>query len=401
MNLTKRLRWALGCAGVFALTASAQSVNLIGDSFWGQGANDGERIDLINGWSRIGPNDASTVIDATADVSRWSFSACTTPLEGATDKMVLALNTEGDAIRRAVPVNSFGSQPLYIDMMVKFVLSDETPEISSDAQFAVFANANSNLMVWADIGGSAFTPEAFELRNSIIDPEQWYRLTITCSLPQQSSWGLEMFQVQLNGGAHLTSVGGWDETGDIADGAYFFTASDIYIYQYALNNIDFQGTGFIDELVLTYTSPDFGAGQTLFASTHPVDPMKYAAWKATYSIGSETLGMWPAYLLNVDPDDGTTVATLAILSIRQNGTDSLITLGAKDGAGATSQYAVSPSARYPIGTLRLQKSETLDSWDPAFDVDLQNPPQGVTVGSNGLITVDMAGKNFLKATIVP
>jgi len=417
MNLTKSLSLAMGFAGIIAFTTSAQSGPVFPGETFGS-LFDGDPITKL-GWTVLAPsggagdNDTSKGFDATGDASRWNFSATSTPLEGALDTIVLSLNTEGDTVRRTMNA-LFSSTPVYIDMMVKFVLSEDEPEVTGDCQFGVCAYAaTSNLLVWASNGaGGALDSEWFPLTESKVDPEQWYRLTIKCLW---LNWGYGAFQVQLNGKPAFKSPGGWDivnETQGEGDCSYFLTAANVNSIN-ALNSIDFQGTGFIDELVVTWDEPYFAEGSdsvTFAGTTKTVESEVLNNWKTKYGIGTEVAGMWDAFVLNIDPGNSSASALLKILSIVQNGTESIITLGAGlegSSVGDYNQYADKtdvPTLLYPNGTLFLQKAATLGSWEPEFKVNLKdvlNPlQQGViSIGNNGEVTVDMDGYNFLKARI--
>ena len=69
MNLTKSVKWAMVCAGAVAFSASAQFTYWVEEDFTFKGfALDGNLIwEVSQDWSRSGGNDASTIVDATAD----------------------------------------------------------------------------------------------------------------------------------------------------------------------------------------------------------------------------------------------------------------------------------------------------------------------------------------------
>ena len=413
MNLTKSLSLAMGCASIFAFTVSA--AHEIEETFYKPGVMSGDKPQLLNGnWSVInaGVNDDSMVFDATADDSRWAFRATSTPLEGSTDMMVLSLNTEGDTLQRTIgrPFENPNGDPLQIDMMVKFVLSEDTPDgFDALVKFAIWADADSNLVVWAtDVGGGAVTAEPCVLNDAKVDPEQWHRLTIKCT----SMWDnySAAFQVQLNGGEYLTAPLGWwvTESDEGQGGSIFFTSSD-QTDDFTLNALQFQGTGFIDELVVTYDELDFGEGSggvPFAGSGELVDPLLLSKWIAKYEIpGTEVSGMWNAFVLNVHPGDGTIPAGLKILSIEPAGTDTVITIGAGLEGSPMSNYTqyadntIPADVVYPNGTLTLQKAVSLNAWEPAVKVNLAAPTGGITVSEDGKVTVPMNGCNFLKASV--
>jgi len=403
MNLTKQLKWALACAGALALTASAG--NIIEDTFESYYHGDG-MVWLYPNWIVVNPssqdkNDSSQILDVgdsiqwpeTFDASRLGYKG-QTPL-GAPDTKVLALNTEGDTLSRVLdPMETGYSEeaPLYIDMMVKFVLSEDSPDLDNDedVKFAVWADAESNLCVWA-ASDHLSTREAYVLDNAKVDPEAWHRLTIRCSAFEGV---YAYFEVKLDGGSYLTSIGGWWEDQITQGGGSRFYSADFAFWDCWLTSIDFQGTGFIDELVVTTDDPDFGS-ETLFGNKYPVDPVAYAAWHTLFGsgAGSETLTMYSAFLMNVDPDDGTTEARLHIDKIDVDGVDANITLKAVDGKGVMGLLPTMANGGRAInGTLYVATSADLVAWSSWAKVAV--PDNGVVA-----IPMDSADRKFIRAKI--
>jgi len=267
MNLTSKrlLQFFAGCVGVCALSASAAPYYYVNDTFdetdvifYAPGASgpvtpasSGMAIDHYKAtlntsaiivaptnWAAAA-GDASKLTNVTVS---FSTSVGARPLEGGTRVNVLNLETEGQTLTRnlASAVNFEGS-PVYVDTMIKFTPSEDTPTISTGVKAAVFVNASSNLVVYhgAAPGGSpintAITVPA------TINPDNWYRLTIM--LGKFSAY--TGFKVYING-TEITSNDGYTETG-AQPGPWFFNADP----DATLNSVAFQGTGMIDELVVT------------------------------------------------------------------------------------------------------------------------------------------------------
>jgi len=363
MNLTKSLKWAMICAGATAFSVSAQNV-WVDDTFDIPGGNPGVHIWTADGgnWARSGDNDASVI--ANADPARNAFNASSTPLEG-TDDLVLELNTEGDTLIRTLPSGiDFKLAPVYVDMMVKFVLSEEEPDVPSGSVKAmVFANANSNLVVYSsDMAGGVFS----EL-DAQVNPENWYRLTLTWRW--DDIWEHAFFQIELNGNAIVGPSGfAWnlDDYYD-PDGTWFIT---VPLTDTDLSSIEFQGTGFIDELVVTDIEPDFGdpVSDVFFAGTNnKVDLADYTAWLFAKGLGTPenntaNAGMWKAYLLNVDPGNGSIEAKLTIIDIvPATGGGAIVQLGAVNGLGNPVEF------KDAYGTLELYRTPSLETPFVEFD----------------------------------
>ena len=379
MNLTKSLKWALACAGITALSASA--FNWVADDFDYSGGTAGTPIlQIASGqWSESGGLGASALADA--DAARLGFNVLPTPMEGA-DGFVLELNTEGSTLKRVVDPTGlnpadFSLAPRYVDMMVKFVLSEDEPTPPNDGgvKALIYANADSNLVVYSlvNVSGNTAGFSALQFGNAVptqIDPEQWYRLTLkwfNWDLFGDQSLEFVAFTIELNGQI-VSGSGGFDpldpEFG-VGDKVNFLTAAGFPgMWDYTLESIEFQGTGFIDELVVTDTLPNFGSGgPTYFANdgVNVVDKNDYDAWQGRLDVADSitTAGgvkdwMLSAYLLNVDPGTTATKAKLVIKKITPTVTGADVLLKAIDGNGFEVPFDS------PYGTLKLFSTPSLD-----------------------------------------
>jgi len=350
-------------------------------------------------WRAENGSDEST-FEASNDpaVGRDTYKG-TTPMTNSTANWVMALNTEGATLIRelknssgTVTVADFSSEPVYVDMMVKFVLSEDDPELPTDVKTLIFARANSNLVVYSSDG----TDADFTELDCQINPDQWYRLTLTWINFMEIDM-YAAFSIQINGGEPLETDAtglGYDETGSLG-GCWFISAQNLK-EDMELTAIEFQGTGFIDELVVTPNKPDFGEGDTdvYFAGTGPkVDGPTYDAWQkvsanaiSIAAAGGVKEWMYDAYLLNVDPGSTGVKARLVIKSISPTSSGANITLGAIDGKG-------NPCAFAPIGVLHIYKSATLDG--------LPLAPEDKAYGLNaGVYSISGASSQyFFKAAV--
>ena len=294
MNLTSKrmLQFLSVCAGAVALTASAQTI-WVSDNFEPEG--DG----LTNAVLGLAANRyknfenipyaytnlvwTSTLGDASMiqEVEGTPYAGNSPIVAGTTQAQAVKLETEGQTLSRyvnfedyydgfleqwrtrPVPID-FGSTPIYMDTLMRFTPSEDEPEIvEADVKFAVWVNATSNLVVrhrlfvtlegdWTDPINSVFT-------DVVIKPEQWYRLTIKMA----SYWGgyMSVASIWLDGvklshpeGFTTDEEGGWPTEG----GAFFGLTESINPYY--LDTISFQGTGWVDDLVVTDTLAPFGEG---------------------------------------------------------------------------------------------------------------------------------------------
>ena len=298
MNLTSKrmLQFLSVCAGAFALTATAQTV-FVADNFEAEGvgytnAAIGAAAGMYkaNVWGSLsqytnlvweaGAGDASTIqaFEGTYANGR--------PITNDNDKaQALKLETEGQTLTRYVAFTeddgsgSLGiplttpttisvteSEPVYVDTLMKFTPSEDDPEVTdSNIKLALFVNVNSNLVLRHTYYDVNRLPNAgYVTTNSIftdlgeINPEQWYRLTI--KMQYHNSYGAMQAWLWLDG-TQLTHYNGEVDGNNIHNGPIFYTISDSQF----LSQVSFQGTGYVDDLVVARDITSFAgqAGLTL------------------------------------------------------------------------------------------------------------------------------------------
>jgi hypothetical protein len=188
---------------------------------------------------------------------------------------VISLKTEGATLTNALTGATFSEgSPLYVDSMVNFVVSDEYPKaVSNDlnVKAAVFLDAASNLVVFCGSyvpAGPDFGPAKFVVTTNLV-PGVWYRLTIALQAEDGDVPG-QAFQVKINGNAVYSSEA-YADTWNIdfpttlpAGGSWFMSAvnraGDDGVDPKDIKALAFQGTGFIDDIVVTASEPVFAAG---------------------------------------------------------------------------------------------------------------------------------------------
>ena len=279
MNLTsKRMLQCLTVgASVFALTATAEQTWWgIKDAFEnadggtnGMGIAQYKATAIPNGgdWSTnylwvAAETDASKIVTNASDSA--SYGGINPITDPAANQLVLELATEGNTLsRHVIDGTSTGktfsaSAKVFVDTLIKFTPSEDTPTISNDVKVAVYVNVNSNLVVYHGVYDEN---ENFLKTNSVfetvpISPAQWYRLTI--ELGKDVGENVAVFKIYLNDTLlkHANALGGVSGAGN------FITATPGSDYEYILNAVAFQGTGFVDELVVSDTA-DLGASAAI------------------------------------------------------------------------------------------------------------------------------------------
>ena len=290
MTITRKFMFtaviALGMLGVGSAFAQRTDNNLqwmpnYHDSFENLTAWGGvyTNIAITNGWYSDFPggNDQSAITNMP-----YTFTnACGLPLPGATHTNVLQLNTQG-----AMLTNSFGSgfnmanAVTYMDVMVQFVASGTAPtacvtkdnsDENAGIKAAIFADVNTNLMIYHSVmnpSDGSIVSNVVEQTGIQLNATNWYRLTITFDAQSTGVGSMQMFQVALNGivvtNANAYTNGWrytWDNTSDYpqtnSNGTWFPSAARGQGNCKLLTAIAFQGTGYIDDLVVPTNAPTF------------------------------------------------------------------------------------------------------------------------------------------------
>ncbi len=217
MNLTK-----LFAASLCLTAMAASAVELKSDSF--------ESESFSGGW--VGPQ-PSNIVAGTNGVAEANSPINTS------DTKVLQLDTGAGTWTNQVgySFDNTNTPALYIDMLVKFVPSETPPPLGDGVKLAI-AVTNDLLVVTKAVGVGV---NDWATTATTIDTSLWYRVTV--KLEQDVVNYLYYASVTLNGNQPV-SVGG-EERFEIADSTFYGV----------LNSIGFQGTGFIDEVVVTTDNP--------------------------------------------------------------------------------------------------------------------------------------------------
>lgn len=382
MNLTSKrvLQFMTVCAGACALSASA-ATEYVADSFE-EGPN-GSAIGLYKPVIIGSTAHAQWVADTgDASVITNGIGSYGTPRPMDTTKdYVLNLATEGQTLSRRVldvdanPVTMpfSGSDSVYVDTLIKFTPSEDSPVVGGDVKVAVFVNVNSNLVVhhtgW---NGAEFVPMDSVFPAEFINPANWYRLTIQMGSP---SYVGQAFQLFLDGRAITNEYSYFNVEGVPTGGTWFLTASS----GVSLSSVAFQGTGMIDELVLTDTKP---AG---IGSLSLLDQ-----WKTANGVSEEDWAnplnqpLWYYdYLLNIA--EGLN-ADIAIDSITVSGSDATIVVVAVSSVDFTKIN----------GQVAVRTSPDLVAWS-----DVTVYPVTYTAPSAEVVVTLPVGHKFIKAVVVP
>jgi len=286
------------CAGAFALTATAQTV-FVADNFEAEGVgytnaaiNDAAGMYKANVWGtqsqytnlvwEAGAGDASTIqaFDGTYAAGRpitnanAQAQALKLETEGQTLTRYIAFTQDDGAGSDGIPLTtpapvSFSAEPIYVDTLIKFTPSEDDPEITDpNIKVAIFVNVNSNLVVrhkyllpnaTLAVTNSVFETMTYNGSPWTLNPEQWYRLTLKVWQPSVYQGALQGVEIWVDG-TQLTHSNGAVDLSTYSGGGYFFSLKDGVT---TLEQVSFQGTGYVDDLVVARDITPFGGSAAL------------------------------------------------------------------------------------------------------------------------------------------
>lgn len=301
MNITKRMLRFGVAALTLAIGSQALAALPLVESF--EGRENGSLATNLPSWSTE-DNNLSVVT-----TMEYDYTATSRPLTNSvTPTNVLQLVEGGQLSLTNGAPDSFFDTPVYVDAMVRFVLGDGNPEdviTPADTKIAIFANSSSNLVIRHGFfsgdsenlvfGATNSVVDAVALLGAPIDPAFWYRLTVKLSSDENgATWAHVM--VNSNVVTHVNATAG----------LLFLSAIDADSSPY-LTAVSFQGSGFIDDVVVTRDVPTFGGTASAFSyvieeSTNGVfvayiPVTAPSAWSKEYAAASST---WYTNKLAVD-----------------------------------------------------------------------------------------------------
>jgi len=310
MNLTKCF-----AAGLCLTAMTASAVNIKANPFETQAD-----LQQIGWWVGLDKTLESSGIVVSGDASLNGYTS-TRPMTGVTSNNVLKLDTAGGVWTNTVAGASFPADgnKVFADMLVKFVPSEELQTIGTDVKLAVavLAGTPNKLAVSVINQGAGTATNVWLVTEGAIDPNAWTRLTIEMGNISDTTYAY----VKTNGVLVYFGVQS-DPNMLLPNGSLDFN----------LNAIGFQGTGFIDEVVVSDTDP-FVPSTVQFAGTGAVitDTGAYDTWLALTGNGltRETVlaAQYNAYLMGVLKDEDTS-PVLVVNSITVGGT-TVLTVKAK------------------------------------------------------------------------
>lgn len=279
MNISvtnKKMLKGLVALAVVCASAQTFAAPITSDSFESYTTGDAITNAAPTVWQNEG-NGLSTVL-----ATNYTYTAATMPLSASAPAtahtQILGLDTQGDQLSN---VQATGDAPsVYVDQMVYLVPSDSAPTISDDsAQAAVYLNSNSNLVVLTthQVDASTATNAWAVLDNKTVEPETWVRLTITVDYDSGDDDGFGIYTdwltVAVDGTNLTSSTLGYPAVvttlASPSGGMWLRCANQggASVTEDSLAGLAYTGTGMIDDLIVTTTTPTFeeGTGPSTFS----------------------------------------------------------------------------------------------------------------------------------------
>jgi len=266
MNLTLKQLFKFGAVCVSACALSATATDFVSDSFEAASGGSlglpiGEYKMVVSGAQNEITNlawyaesgDASTLVLTNAAYAAINGEG---PISNETSSLILNLETEGNTLSRTAGVDIVSNGSVYIDTLIQFTPSEDEPVIdTSDVKVAMYVNAQSNLVVVHTyfIGGVDPVETNSVIDNiGTIDPAAWYRLSMEIK-DLAPGYGYFATKIFLDGAALSNELA---VTEDFTDGGnWFMNINSANMLQF----ISFQGTGSLDELVVSDEMPIFAS----------------------------------------------------------------------------------------------------------------------------------------------
>jgi hypothetical protein len=278
------------CVGAVALTASAQTV-WVADTFEAEGvgytnAVIGSAASLYKAHIWGAQDDHTNLVwsatgkeDSAIRAFEGSYAEGRPITTENAQLQALELATEGQTLTRyvnftqtgeelGIPVMTpapidLGTSPIWVDTLIKFRPSEDDPEITGDdIKVALWVNVNSNLVVrhypMTGSGEPSADPMSSVFEEVMINPDEWCRLSIEVGDKWNVGQTYPHFSIYLNGNVLTHADGAYvnlDGYPTAGGGSIFFSRSGIVAQ---LSQVSFQGTGFVDDLVVADEHAPFG-----------------------------------------------------------------------------------------------------------------------------------------------
>ncbi len=225
----------------------------------------GESGEFTNRLWIAAANDFSKLVANTSP-----YAGSLRPMAGSPAALALDVDTGGKTLVRTANNNvaaDFSENPIYLDMLVKFTPSEETPTINDPTvKAAVFVDTNLHLWVYHGVDGAGQNNTNSDT-GLVMGTNDWHRLTIKLGkLPDSADYVFKIYVDQ----TVVSCAAGMDDFA-FSPGPWFWSAAS----DSSFKEVAFKGRGMLDELVVTDTLPDLIYPILLTLSFEPAQVMVF------------------------------------------------------------------------------------------------------------------------------
>ena len=196
-----------------------------------------------------------------------AYAGSIRPLEGSTTNLTLNLDTGAKTLVRTANNNAwfdFSESPIYLDTLVKFTPREDNPTISDPTvKAAVFVDTNLHLWVCHGVGGAGQNKTNSDT-GLVISTNDWHRLVIMLGkVPNTSDYAFKVY-IDQTVVSCAAGMGADPEHPHDSPGPWFWSAAD----NSSFKEVAFQGSGMLDELVVTDVEPNQGMSALLLTLSY-------------------------------------------------------------------------------------------------------------------------------------
>jgi hypothetical protein len=319
----------------------------------------------------------------------------------------LPLSTHSNVVELVEPSTNFldhagGDTNIWLDFTVLPVRSASAPEVTNDVQMALYFNTNGHIVVkhsYTTIPGGSFAPPLWtELQHAPLATDQWARVTIkfdylTGDIFADGTDYDRFFEVHLNGGPALTNQLGlasvprdilsypdWTDA-YVYGGTWFMIANEkqetIDPLDSKISSVALEGTGFLDDLVVTNGDVLVVNYTTKGVPNDWLDLYGFTDYENDQNLDQDQDGpkTWEEYVAGTNPTDSN--STFRVLSVARVGAANRVTWYGTLDSGVTTPFSMLRNTNLTTGAWSLIATSSIPRSASGTNVwDDTNAPAG-------------------------
>jgi RHS repeat-associated protein len=225
---------------------------------------------------------------------------------------ILRLDTQNAILSNQYNNVDLSTEIADMDLMTQFVPCPSTPAActtnDNGTKFGLFVDARTNLTIYhgvLDANGAWVSNTVDAIAAVQPDPAIWHRVTVTfdATATRPSGGAIEMFQVQIDNAPVSAPAGAYDASWRTnwiagqpvqpATGGTWWPSATTNANRKKLTAIAFQGTGGVDDLLVTQSASNAVPGEESTGASPPIQQAQ--DWQKTQSWNLEPAGNWSQF----------------------------------------------------------------------------------------------------------